>query len=892
MKKSTLATIIVALLIQTNLLFAQDTTSKKDYRYMHMLSEDEMHQKINYNFQQTEPPVGPVRAIAEWEPMSAVLVRYPFGIPVEFIKLLATADTVITLVSGSSQESTVRTRYQNAGVDMSRVKFIYAPTDSYWTRDYGPWFIINGQKKVSVLDFNYNRPRENDNKVPQYFDEYLGTPFYAMNVVHTGGNFMCDGYGTAASTTIVYTESSSALGISNATVDERMLNYMGIDNHIVVQDPNNTYIDHIDCWGKFLDVDKILIRKVPTSHAQYNAIEAMASYWANKTSKWGNKYQVYRAYNPNNEPYSNSLILNGRVFVPITGSSNDNNALQVYRDAMPGYQVIGVPNTTSNQWESTDALHCRTHEIADKNMISIIHYPLLNQQMDTSQYTIVAKIDALSGAAFNTDSMTVHYRYNNNIWLSTPLINSGGSTFKAFIPNPMQGTTVNYYISSADQNGKVARHPYIGKYDPHVFTTGNTQTPLENVLLSHNTITFNSSSTNAVTLTLTNQSAQNLSIVSTNYSNMQHCNVTAQSTNQTIPCSLAQGESLSFQIAPRYATKNTDQTKNYNTDTLIFTSIYRVYKVVIKTDNLFQNESITLSHSVIEMNSDTTIFLQVRNNGILPCTLTQSNGGDLNAARAFPNNEETTFPLTLNAGDSIYFKVYPLIPTKQYGKGVIIDTLVLTSTRSSYRVIIKTTDVFINPPENITLSHSEIIFDENDSTAVTLTVTNCREKTSIFTDWNISQLRYVKVTPIQSNVALPYALQGGTSVQFRVKPIVATKSGCTDNMNIDTLRLLTEKNTYKVVLKAHKNFLNNVPVEFNSSVTAYPNPFSSILTITTNMGADAHATVYSPSGIAVARLKPTSQGVFVWNATELPRGVYLVIIESQSKRQHIRAVKI
>ena len=50
------------------------------------------------------------------------------------------------------------------------------------------------------------------------------------------------------------------------------------------------------------------------------------------------------------------------------------NALNVYQEALPGYQIIGVEGFSFNQelcFLNTDALHCRTHEIPDDDMIFI-----------------------------------------------------------------------------------------------------------------------------------------------------------------------------------------------------------------------------------------------------------------------------------------------------------------------------------------------------------------------------------------------------------------------------------------------------------------------------------------------------------------------------------------
>jgi len=298
-------------------------------------------------FTQTPPPSSPVRPIAEFEPNSEVMIRYPLGIPSSLVAQFTQNVDVVCLVSSTSQMNSARNSFSSAGVNLDRVSFMIASTDSYWVRDYGPWFLFDGNGDYGVLDFQYNRPRPGDNLVPALFADEFDLPYYGMNLSQTGGNYMTDGINTAAQTQIAYSENSN----NQSNVNNLMGSYLGITNYHVVQDPNNTYIDHIDCWGKFLAPDKILIRSVPPSHSQYNAIEATANYFAGQICAWGYPYHVYRVNTPQNQPYSNSLILNRRVFVPIMNSSYDAAALQVYAQALPGYEIIGVAGSYSSPWE-------------------------------------------------------------------------------------------------------------------------------------------------------------------------------------------------------------------------------------------------------------------------------------------------------------------------------------------------------------------------------------------------------------------------------------------------------------------------------------------------------------------------------------------------------------
>ena len=135
----------------------------------------------------TPPPPPPVRNIAEFERMEGVLIRYPFGISSSIIREMAEDITVYCLVSSGSQSSAY-TSMNNAGVNIDNVEFITGPTDSYWTRDYGPWWVVDGNKDVGVVDFTYNRPRPNDNDAPQKMSDYLDTPYYSTDLEHAGGN--------------------------------------------------------------------------------------------------------------------------------------------------------------------------------------------------------------------------------------------------------------------------------------------------------------------------------------------------------------------------------------------------------------------------------------------------------------------------------------------------------------------------------------------------------------------------------------------------------------------------------------------------------------------------------------------------------------------------------
>jgi len=331
-------------------------------------SEWENRHIINDMGNRTDPPPGPVRNIAEYEPMQGVLIRYPFGISTSLISEMSEDVTIYCLVS-SSQQNSAYNSMNSGNVNMENVEFILGSTDSYWTRDYGPWWVVDGNGDMGIVDFTYNRPRPNDNNAPYKVSEHLDVPYYSADFISTGGNYMTDGTGISASTQIAYTENSqcgtndqSSIPLPPCSyVDNALTDYYGINTYHVVADPNDEYIDHIDCWGKYLSPTRMLIREVSASHSQYQEIEAVAEYFENTLTSTGEEWEVFRVYTPNDQPYTNSLILNNKVFVPVMNSQWDDDALEVYQAAMPDHEVLGF----TGSWQSTDALHCRVKGVPD-----------------------------------------------------------------------------------------------------------------------------------------------------------------------------------------------------------------------------------------------------------------------------------------------------------------------------------------------------------------------------------------------------------------------------------------------------------------------------------------------------------------------------------------------
>src|SRR6185436_9621104 len=159
------------------------------------------------NYQQsgiTTPPSSAVRASAEWEEIDALMITWTTyaSILKEIVRYAQTETQVLIVCSDSNA---VISYLNSNSVPLTNVHYIIAPFNSVWSRDYGQWNIYtNDVDSLALIDWIYNRPRPKDDTVPAAIANYTGLPLYQTttapnDLIHTGGNFMTDGFGTGFS---------------------------------------------------------------------------------------------------------------------------------------------------------------------------------------------------------------------------------------------------------------------------------------------------------------------------------------------------------------------------------------------------------------------------------------------------------------------------------------------------------------------------------------------------------------------------------------------------------------------------------------------------------------------------------------------------------------------
>ena len=425
------------------------------------------------------PPTSPVRTIAEWEELQALVVGWK-SYPTILRQIVGAAkqETRVIVVYTTPDNPTSLTSYLAAGgVDTVNVTFLAAPVNSVWSRDYGQWSAYtNDVDSLITIDWIYNRPRPSDDAVPVVISNYLGTPLYQTttapwDLVHTGGNFMTDGFGTGFSSELVLEENSSlgGFGVNHtaAEVDSIMYHFMGINRYIIMNKLPYDVIHHIDMHMKLLDEQTLIVGQYPTGIADGPQIEANLQFiLANYNSVYGTPYKVVRVVMPDDNnlypnnggdyfTYTNSSFINKTIILPIYGIPEDSTAIRIYQESLPGYKV--VPINCASMIGALGALHCITKEVGTSDPLLISHQPLENTTDTVNSYVVNALVQHRSGI----NDATLFWRTDTLMgWNTSNMSFTGiGNNWSGFIPAQLVGTTVYYYIAANSVSGKSQVRP-------------------------------------------------------------------------------------------------------------------------------------------------------------------------------------------------------------------------------------------------------------------------------------------------------------------------------------------------------------------------------------------------------------------------------------------------
>jgi agmatine/peptidylarginine deiminase len=435
-----------------------------------VVSQDSLQKEMK------DPPPGlEVVNPAEFGRSDGVILAWP-GWGNEIIGDIAfevAQDYKVFMVVANDYYETIAAAYlTSVGVNMSNVTFIHDATMSnmgMWIRDYGP-FCIHDEGALAIDDFIWSGNYGID-LIPYTIANFFSLPLYHSNLIHHGGNHLNDGNGMGFFSTNIYNHNG---GYTQNQIKQEFKSFFGIDSIVVFAPMNGDGTGHVDMFCKLLNDTLFIVGEYDNPSASYpgdyELLNNLADYLGTLSNLDGRQFRVERIPMPPyyyggpagtiNYTYTNSLIINDKVLVPVYGFDSDAEALQVYADCMPYHEIVPIDSEFIIQYWG--AVHCITNELFSTNPLIILHDPLKAYTSGTCpqiKFRLNPKFIQSGASVFYQCSSSPNYTeipalFENGVWTAT---------FSALTED------FSYYISGTATTGDIVFNTSLPEDAPSEF---------------------------------------------------------------------------------------------------------------------------------------------------------------------------------------------------------------------------------------------------------------------------------------------------------------------------------------------------------------------------------------------------------------------------------------
>ena len=337
---------------------------------------------------------------AEWENQQGILLCFPHNgrdwpgkyeaiqwAFIEFIKKVATYETVFLVVFDDKLKEKVSGMLQMANVNLDRISFIIQKTNRSWMRDSGPIVIKNGEQR-EALNFNFNgwakyKNFQLDKHIPATVANFLDIPltqvmYKGKAVIVEGGAIDSNGRGTLLTSEECLMHPDIQVrnpNFTKADYEAVFKEYLGITNVIWLGDGiegDDTH-GHIDDLCRFINEDTIVtIIETNTEDNNYLPLQDNLKRLQSAKLENGKSPIIVALPMPKRldfqdlrlpASYANFLILNKCVLVPTFNDPNDRKALNILAECFPDREIIGI-SAIDLIW-GFGTLHCLSQQIPE-----------------------------------------------------------------------------------------------------------------------------------------------------------------------------------------------------------------------------------------------------------------------------------------------------------------------------------------------------------------------------------------------------------------------------------------------------------------------------------------------------------------------------------------------
>ena len=341
---------------------------------------------------------------AEWEPQEGVWLQWPqnkvepgYELKHEhtWLKMVAALgqhETVHIITADERQRDHVAYQIGYIGIDLNTVDLHIIPADDIWVRDNGPIFVFDEDDELHITNWTFNGwgdrfEHELDNRIPAAIGGRLDIPVLDPPLVLEGGAVEVNGRGTLMASRSSIIDEHRNPGKSQEDIEAVLSQYLGVEHFIWLTGAGrgecekwgDTTDSHIDILARFTNEKTILynwtddetdprypmlvrhreeLRSAETGSGQQLTLVPLplpkeGVFQVSANSQW-------RKSRFTDAAYSNFLIANGLVLVPVFGNIHDDRALGIIGEQFPGREIMGIDAVSLT--EDGGAIHCVTQQ--------------------------------------------------------------------------------------------------------------------------------------------------------------------------------------------------------------------------------------------------------------------------------------------------------------------------------------------------------------------------------------------------------------------------------------------------------------------------------------------------------------------------------------------------
>lgn len=269
------------------------------------------------------------------------------------------------------------------GLLPEHIRVVEMSYNDSWIRDCGPTFVINDQRSVRGIDWDFNAwgglvnglyfPWDQDDLVAQKVINLERLDRYKARFVLEGGSIHTDGEGTLLTTEECLLDEGRNPQLTREQIEENLKEYLNIEKIIwlkngVYNDETNGHVDNICCFIRPGVV--ALTWTDDPNDPQYAISQDAYQRLSNTVDAKGRRLEIHKIHQP--DPihitleesqgvdaiagtypreegdrlagsYINFYIANGGIVAPIFNDLHDQPALQTLQQLFPDRKVVGVP---------------------------------------------------------------------------------------------------------------------------------------------------------------------------------------------------------------------------------------------------------------------------------------------------------------------------------------------------------------------------------------------------------------------------------------------------------------------------------------------------------------------------------------------------------------------